>query len=313
MANLASMEGSLTMTDHSQVEHTRNGGATVLVDESLRLSRRAILAFGTTALAASVAGCAGFPKGKTNTSTASPTVSPNPVVKQISFEGEQMAVHLEEGHDVSRINLIAPDGSQFTTTTVPEGATKVTLQIIETSRPDRFTYAPGTYDLVTITGDSSTSIPVDLQPNPQISAVDPAPTADQPSAGKLRVTVANTGSAPTWVYNIAYLGAPAPNPKKDIDNAVLRFETPESPIVPPGEQTAFVSSHPPLLIDERDDVTCRDGQAKITVVVQTPHGDVEQQITALLSGGVKNRYLDGHTCQNVTIETTTRTAGGNDA
>lgn len=67
------------------------------------------------------------------------------------------------------------------------------------------------------------------------------------------------------------------------------------------------------MISDNDDISCEDDTAELTVVVQTPHDDIEQPIQVQLSGryDVDDQGSLQHPRQDVQIELLD--GGGDDA
>jgi hypothetical protein len=215
---------------------------------------------------------------------------------------------LADGNDADRLNLISPDGSIFEQTSVVEGATQVEMPVVFKTGG---TYAAGECELVAVLGESSESRPIELRPEIQIVDVEPEFDEDDGnSSGRLFVTVENSGTGPTWVYNIGFRNAPYRNAPQVIEGdgvADTTFEQPEDSseefLVPDTEQT-FLKRRGVLVIDDNDEVSCGGDSVELTVVVQTPHGDVEQPIQAQLSGGyhIDDQGAIQHPCTDVQIE-----------
>lgn len=274
------------------------------------ISRRCLIAWSTTALLSGVAGCSGTnnPSNGTESSTGSPSPPADSVFQGIEFSGPNLVVSLAEDHDVDRLNLIASDGSTFEQATVAEGASQVEMQIVSKTGG---TYSAGEYDLVAVIGESSESMTVELQPELQVVEVEPEVDEDDSySSGRLFVTVENVGTGPTWVYNIGFRNAPyrnAPDVIEGDDVADTTFEQPEDPdkeFLRPETERTFLKRRGVLVIDDNDDVSCEGDTAELTVVVQTPHGDIEQPIRAQLSGGyhIDDQGAIQHPCREVQIE-----------
>ena len=274
------------------------------------ISRRQLLAWSGTAPLAGVAGCSGT--NNPSTETESPTGSSAPpadsVFEDVGFAGSNLVVMLADGNDADRLNLISPDGSIFEQTSVVEGATQVEMQILLKSGGS---YDSGEYELVAVTGESSDSMSIEL--NPEVDIVDVEPEFDeddQNSTGRLFVTVENAGSGPTWIYNIGFQNVPYPNAPEVIEGdgvADTTFERPQNPdkeFLQPGVERRFLKEQGVLIISDDDTVSCEDDTSELTIVVQTPHGDVEQRIRARLSGGyhIDDEAAVQHPCKNVEIE-----------
>ena len=274
------------------------------------ISRRRLLAWSGTALLAGVAGCSGTdnPSTETESQTGASTPPADSVFENVGFAGPNLVVTLADGQDVDQLNLISPDGSTFEQTSVAEGATQVEMQVVFKTGG---TYAAGEYELVAVLGESSESRPIELRPEIQIVDVEPEFDEDDGnSSGRLFVTVENSGTGPTWVYNIGFRNAPYRNAPQVIEGdgvADATFEQPEDPsdefLVPDTEQT-FLKRRGVLVIDDNDEVSCSGDSVELTVVVQTPHGDVEQPIRAQLSGGyhIDDQGAIQHPCKDVQIE-----------
>ena len=273
------------------------------------ISRRRLLAWSGTAPLAGVAGCSGT--NNPSTGTESPMGSSAPpadsVFQDIRFAGPNLVVMLADGHDVDRLNLISPDGSIFEQTSVARGATQVEMPVVFKTGG---TYVAGEYELVAVLGESSESRPIELRPDTRIVDVEPEFDDDGNSSGRLFVTVEISGTGPTWVYNIGFQNAPYRNAPQVIEGdgvADTTFERPEDPsdefLVPDTEQT-FLKRRGVLVIDDNDEVSCSGDSIELTVVVQTPHGNIEQPIRAQLSGGyhIDDQGAIQHPCKDVQIE-----------
>ena len=202
--------------------------------------------------------------------------------------------------------LISPDGRTFEQVTVTEGVTTAELQVLYKSGGS---YDTGKYELIAVRSESSDTISVELQP--EISVVDVEPDVDnQNSTGRLFVTIENTGTGPTWIYNIGFRNAPYSNAPEVIEGggvADTRFERPQNPqqeFLQPNTEQRFLKGRGVLIISDDDSVSCEGGSIELTVVVQTPHGDIEQPIRADLSGGyhVDDQAAVQHPCENVDIK-----------
>ncbi|WP_313696131.1 hypothetical protein [Halorarum halobium] len=283
------------------------------------ISRRRLLTWSGTALLSGIAGCSST--DSPGNGTGSPAGSPSPpvdsVFEDVGFAGPNLVVTLAEDHDVDRLNLIAPDGSTFRQTAVAEGATTAELQILFKSGGS---YDTGEYELVAVKGESTDSMAIELRP--EINVVDVEPELDEDdrnSTGRLFVTVENTGSGPTWVYNIGFRNAPYANAPDVIEgNGVVdtKFERPQDPqeeFLQPNEEQRFLKGRGVLIISDDDAVSCEGGTVEITIVVQTPHEDIEQPIRAGLSGGyhIDDQAAIQHPCKNIDI--VLLSGGGDDA
>lgn len=274
------------------------------------ISRRRLLAWSGTALLSGVAGCSrtDSPGGGTTSPTGSTSPPADSVFEAVEFAGPNLVVTLAEDHDAERLNLIASDGSTFEQTTVAKGATTVELQVLYKSGGS---YDTGEYELVAVRGESSDTMSIELRP--ELTVVDVEPEIDeddQNSTGRLFVRVENTGSGPTWVYNIGFRNAPYSNAPEVIEGdgvADTRFEQPQNPqkeFLQPGSEQRFLKGRGVLIISEDGSVSCDGSTVALTIVVQTPHRDIEQPIRADLSGGyhIDDQAAVQHPCKNVSID-----------
>jgi hypothetical protein len=191
---------------------------------------------------------------------------------------------------------------------VAAGATRVELQILFKTGGS---YSAGEYELVAVSGESTDTMSLDLRPEIHVVAVEAElDEADQHSTGRLFVTVENTGTGPTWVYNIGFRNAPYRNAPEVIEGdgvADTTFEIPansDAEFLRPGTKQRFLKRRGVLVLSDNNEVSCEGDTVNLTVVVQTPHGDVEQPIRAELSGGyhIDDEGAVQHPCKNLNIE-----------
>ena len=135
----------------------------------------------------------------------------DPVFQEISFEESHLVVRLHDEHAVEQLNLIAPDGSIFSQSAVATGATTVRIEMLDLreglSSYDHYT--PGEYELVAILPERTVTRELALRP--ELHVVDVHQFREGDNAGdlsKLAVTLENVGTAPTWIYDFAYVGVP---------------------------------------------------------------------------------------------------------
>ncbi|MFD1588112.1 hypothetical protein ACFR9U_14100 [Halorientalis brevis] len=239
------------------------------------------------------------------------------MIEAIEFDVQQLVVRLREDHSVSKLNLIGPDGSLYTQTFVATGETTARLQLMEVI-PDLATsehYTPGTHELVLVSGDETESIEIELQPDLEIVDVQ-QPEREQYSGdpGRLAVTVANRGSAPTWVHDVEYSNAPYYGANHDLaDNpGLITFEETREPtelIIPPGETRSYIGTSTPLLFSEKDHSSCGSGSYQLTIHVGTGSGGAIQRQVQVSSGGsdISTGFRGQFTCSDneVTLLPTT--------
>ncbi|SEP03236.1 hypothetical protein SAMN05216388_102816 [Halorientalis persicus] len=286
------------------------------------VSRRRLLAWSGTAIVGGLAGCAGNGNQGNNSDSPATTSSPSEdsVFEESRFDGPEIVVTLSQDHGVSRLNLIAPDGSLYTQADVAEGATTVRLRVmdIQPGLGDYEHYSPGTYELTAVREDSSQSRELEMRPNLQLTEA--SHYQDGANQGNLALTIENTGTAPTWPYQIVYRDAPneAANAELNDKKGIPQFITPEDPvenIIGPGEAIDIVGNTPPVVFTDDDSTerTCDDQTVEFTAVVGTVVGSpLEQEIEVTLSGersGVGTS--DTYTCSEIAAELTD--GGGTDA
>ena len=255
-------------------------------------------------------GIAGCTSGESDSQTGPPPNATTPpsdsVVEALHFTGPDLVVRLAEDHDVTRLNLITPEGATFEATRVAQGATEARLRLISKAGK---TYSAGQYELIAIAEPASESIPIELQPAVQVVEVRPEVDEEGYSTGRLVVSVTNTGTGPTWVYNIGFRNAPYRNAPAVIDgnasvDTTFAKPAPDEEFLPPETTRDFLKRRGVLVVGDNDGVSCEGASTELTVVVQTPHGDVVQPVRAQLSGGV---YIDDpgalqHPCRDVRVE-----------
>lgn len=273
-----------------------------------QLSRRAFLATGVVTGMSLFAGCL----GEAEESPPGPgDPSANSEIRDVRFDGGDMVVELRDGHAVTRVNLIDPDGETYTSVDVPRGETTSRLQLLDI-RPGLGGYEhyePGSYELIAVHGEEATSMDVDLVPDLHIVDIDQYRDGDRnEDLGKLAVTVVNRGTGPTWVYDITTKNAPnqsANDPLVD-DPGVPRIDQPETPselIIQPGSQMTVVGIAVPFLFVDQDLQEC-SGEYEFTVRLGVATGDLlDRDLSSTVNGEVHSAGLTGqYTCSRITIE-----------
>lgn len=255
-------------------------------------TRRTVLATGIGSFVATLAGCTGrskVPPGSSRNSGAGPPDG-NSVYEDISFDGGAMVVELREGHDVSQVNLIAPDGTGFAQAEVPAGATTVRMTIldIEPLGADYEHYTPGIYGLVAITNSKNETQQIELVPNLQIKDVEYR--SDEMYKGNLVVEVANTGTAPTWAYEIVYEGAPNETANHRLSDTIgiPSFSVPTESRVTlllPGEHRPFAGASRPLSFRDEGSSACARETFEFTLTVGAAAGNSPSQRIRVVTGG----------------------------
>lgn len=217
-------------------------------------TRRSVLALGAASLSAGVSGCSAIRGDLPGIGS-----SDSSVFEEISFEGQHMVVQLREGHSVKRVNLIAPNGSEFSNQRVSAGVTRVEFQLMKISPGigGYEHYSPGTYEFVAkLEGGEQETSSRRISPNLGIVGISSFSSGEEDDARNVVVAVENKGSGPTWIYNIAFENAPndAANNTGDQPGIpgsyLIKPKDPLATILLPGQNKSYVSSPEPFLFKD---------------------------------------------------------------
>jgi len=158
-------------------------------------------------------------------------------------------------------------------------------------------------------GEAVVSTAIALQPDLQIVNVEQySEGEDSPeNRANLLVTIENVGTAPTWVYYLAYEGTPSETqtPREDhpMGSPSQALEMPESEedtILSPNKSRVFLGRWPPFRFSGKE--RCRDMTVEFTLTVYSGVGDnVQQRHRATLSGE-KIQELYRETCSEISVE-----------
>ncbi|WP_324759539.1 hypothetical protein [Haloarcula montana] len=280
------------------------------------LSRRAVLRSGLLAGVAAFAGCGGSETPSTGTTPSpTPTETPLPsVFEDIEVEGEALVVRLVDDHEVSKVNLIAPDGTLFGQTTVPTGATTARIEILDINwgLASYDHYEPGRYTLVAVLGSDSVSVPIDLNPELRILDISQYRAGERTAdLAQIAVRIENVGTGPTWVYDIAYRNALSWDGTTELSGpgipGVTEPTTPDGVLLSPGEEQTYVGSLSPLLVTDAETEPC-DFEREMDVIVGIATGQTLEQ-TVKITGGGESRTADitgNFVCSTVEVESVER-------
>lgn len=257
-----------------------------------RPSRRALLWTGLLGGGTLLAGCMESPGSPSdNSSTQEATSSSNGVFSGTSFDGQDLVVHLRDGHDVTQVNLIAPDGTAFAEKAVATGATTVRIQILD-MRPGIALYdhyIPGEYELLALASGDPTSMSLQIEPLLQITNIRQIQDGERArDFARIEVEIENIGTGPTWPYQITF---------KDAPNRTVNDDLKESPGIPwlenqeatdlialPGQTKLITDLGTPLRFSRDERETC-EGSITFYVIVGTAVGDpLVQKVRATLGG-----------------------------
>ena len=283
------------------------------------LTRRSFLYAGSIAFALGLAGCSSSGASEhdpaaNQTSSGSVTYdgSSAPSVEGIDFDVQNLVVRLVPGHSVSDLSLIAPDGTLYTSASVAPGQTTVPIRILDVDLlSGGYThYEPGVHELVLETGAGQESVSIPLEPDLEIVDVGPVANPETPiEYGQLVVTVANRGTGPTWVYDVAFEDAPnfAANDPVGDDPGLYRvseISTPADIVVGPGETQEYLSGDVPLLFDGNSNTGCDQRAVSFRLLAGIATRDRIATTVVITSGRgpVQGELRGGVTCGNLSVE-----------
>ncbi|WP_157525840.1 hypothetical protein [Halorientalis sp. IM1011] len=273
------------------------------------VSRRTALRASGIAVATMLAGCSQSDAQETPDTTQSPDQGSD-LIDDIRFDAQDLVVELTAGHDVSTVNLIAPDGTLYAEESVSSDVSTLHIKIIEVDPGlGRYQhYTPGEYELHLDHGNSSENVPIKLSPDIQISSIEQAQSKDRSNLGQIEVTVENTGTAPTWVHDISFSDSPNFAADGDIKEnpGIIPFgsDSIEELIVPPKSTQTYTSPTAPLVFQETARSGCEGTSVEFTVKIGIATQDViSQQLIATPSGEQIRRSLsDEFTCTAAEIQ-----------
>ncbi|RXK47037.1 hypothetical protein [Halorientalis pallida] len=226
-------------------------------------------------------------------------------MEAIEFEGQDLVIQLVDGHGISKLNLLDPEGSLYASTSIATGETTVRLQIIEIpSITGRYAhYTPGKHELALISGGSvSDTVTVDLNPDLEITAVQQYRDGEYDDEyGKLEITVRNTGTGPTWVSDIVFEDSPyfAANGELLDRSSIPSYTEPiqvSEFLILPGEYQIYVPTELPLLFSLESDSHCNNTRGRMKIIARSADG---HNISAMVqfeasgdlnTGGSNRRY-----------------------
>lgn len=282
------------------------------VNRAGEYSRRRILGASGAALASATAGCSSLGLG--GSQSGSPA-SESDVFTDLSFEGQQLVVELQEGHSVERLNLFSPEGSRYTTAAVSPGETRALLQVLRLSSGPARHYSPGKHRLVAVTEGNPVETQVSFQPSLEFLRLEPGTNMDGNASGNILAQVKNTGNAPTWVYSIFYREVPNRDARDSTGsegNPTLVLKRPseeEEAILAPGESQKFLGEAAPLIFSEKPE--CQGRKLRGRVLVKSPALEpVGADFSANLSGEAvvtgSEAFSKSYTCGDVSVEKSQR-------
>lgn len=235
-----------------------------------------------------------------------------------------MVVELAEGHSVKRLNMVGPDDSEFRSKNVAEGVSKLRIRILDIvpESGDYQHYTPGEYTLVAVSEDGNHSMSIQLEPTISLVEAKPFYSESKDAIANASISISNTGTAPTWIYDIAFRNAPnseagelGSNPGTPGVYLIQPAESTEM-IIGPGETVEFVSSQRPFLLEDQS--ACDGGSYSGVVVAKTgTKREISEPIEVTFTSGVAaketaaswERYL----CESADVELLNDAQEGTDA
>ncbi|SDN43845.1 hypothetical protein SAMN05192554_13812 [Haloarchaeobius iranensis] len=275
-------------------------------------SRRSLLASSAGLAGAVLAGCLGGSDEGTANNSTSPGSVPVPddsPVAGVEVTATDLVVSLEPDSDVSRLNLIAPDGAAFARRTVTAGATTVRIPILDPGvRRIQDRYQPGEHEVVVVTNGETHRIPVALEPDLRLT--DARATIDEETTeatGHITVEVTNDGSGPSWVHHIVYADAPYPDANESLfePTSLPQLEAPQNPedvIIAPGESKSYVGFRRPLQFPDPPNHDCSYGPIEFQVIGGTAYGPNFRGNLSVTTSGQPNGVWNRHICSEATVE-----------
>ena len=277
-----------------------------MIDDAPSLTRRAFLRAGLGASATGLAGC-----GKSNAESSTATPSPqedDSVFDGVAVEGDFLVVDLAETDDLSAVNLIAPDGTLYRKRSVEPGVRTVRFRLIELELSQSTHYPPGEYELVAVADEVVESRPLELRPELRIRDVTQYRGEDSIDKARLAVVVENTGTAPTWIYDIAYRNAPyrEANDRVASSRDIPRLVEPQelgALFVYPGEKKRFVGLEQPLRFMGEETIDCKRS-VDLTIILGLGAGTpIEQHLRVTIDGSsIPLGMRRGYSCSGFSVE-----------
>lgn len=266
-------------------------------------SRRAFLGSVGTALASGVAGCLG--DGGASTATAG-----DDVIEDTSFDGRFLVVELAPDNEVSQLNLIGPEGSAVAQTNVAAGETRAKLELMKIQpEPSYKHYTSGIHELVAVTGNQEVSNNLELLPKFLLTDMSQYREGDKNSQlGNVKFTLKNTGTAPTWVYDIVFSGAPNSSANENLSGnpgvpLLTQPDEKQALVTEPGNERTYVSGNIPFLFENEEQQTC-EGRFEISSKIGFPTlNPLSVRMRVDVGGEEQSAGLTGeYTCSNLEME-----------
>ena len=272
----------------------------------LPMTRRHFLRLGIGGSVAGLAGCGG---GEAESPPTTSTEEES-VFSSVGVDGDFLVVEVAGSDALSTVNLIAPDGTLYGAERIQSGVRTVRFRLIELDLSQSSHYTPGEYELVAVSGGATVeSESIELRPEFRIREIEHYANSQVPlSYTRLAVTVENTGTAPSWIYDVAYRNAPNPGANDEVNQyrAIPSLVAPtelEDLILHPNETQTYVGSEQPIRFEGADQFEC-SRSFKMSIILGTAANEqVEEQVRISLGGSAHSLgRVRGHTCSQASIE-----------
>lgn len=216
---------------------------------------------------------------------------------QVQVDGQTLVVELGSV-SADQVNVIAPDGSAYSSTSVAQGATRVEFDI-------GLSYTPGEYRVVASAGDSTVA-ETELTIAPELSITEVGVGANHPermpdelgTTGKSEafISVENRGQGPAVIEKLLLLGE-LPNPTGELEQANEeevsgifdvesgQGEVPQYPLNPDSEATIFTNTLPFSFQGDGVDCTSEEqtGEFRVTASARIDDESATAEYTAQYS------------------------------
>ncbi|WP_226021896.1 hypothetical protein [Halomicrobium salinisoli] len=229
----------------------------------------------------------------------------------MSVDTSDLVVTLTEDNDVSQLTLAGPDGELVAEQSVSPGVTTIRLPILdmEAGVSGYEHYTPGVQTLTVSYGEETAQMDVPLEPGLQVTDVQQYRGEESPTAlGNIVVSIENTGTGPTWIYDIIYSNAPYSAANKELSEGagIPLLQQPDSPtsaIITPEQEQQYRGSTPPLLFPEDEFDSCKRQTVSFQIQIGIATGDhITRALKAELGGDKKLDSGIGHvTCSSSDI------------
>ncbi|WP_135303741.1 hypothetical protein [Haloarcula amylovorans] len=212
--------------------------------------------------------------------------------------------------NVTHASLIAPDGTAAQSKQIEPGVRTVKFPILRFDPPwgDVKHYTPGTHEVVLVVDETEVTRSVSLVPELRITDISQYRDGETVSdLSKLVFTIENTGTAATWIYDIAFEGAPnfAADGTISDQSAYPDLEFPmtgDELTIAPGASQQYIAHSWPLALPETAP-RCEGTEYPFTARLGAADGSI---LTADLSPQFNGNpstvgFADDTVCSNVSL------------